>query len=424
MPYALLLIALGFLGPDLLLDDAIKVRVPLNAAGEAELGAILSGLARAAGVDAPKLEGPVNLPIRGVAGALSRKLLAETLGPAVGIEPGDAAVMFRLGPQMPPPDGDLARRLGELADYGRREVERRARYGMRPLRSYRPNDDDRPTICLVHGINSTSGVFVHMIPLLEQAGFGLVVYDFPYNRDLRESSAAFVRDWEALRKAQGEKRPWSIVAHSMGSLLARSYVEGERFAGDVDHLIMLGPVNQGSRLAQVQTLLQWVEGVQAVNGRKASLLGHLGDGLGEAADDLLPGSRYLVDLNARPRRAGIDYHILAGDAGFLTVEGRERIDARVAAIGKTSPLLGNVTRLTLGDLPARLDELTDGKGDGCMTVEATRLDGVPDHEILHANHVELIRGPGLYPDPGPVVSMPFILSRLGRGADQAGGKGR
>jgi hypothetical protein len=59
-----------------------------------------------------------------------------------------------------------------------------------------------------------------------------------------------------------------------------------------------------------------------------------------------------------------------------------------------------------------LDELTDGKGDGCIAVERTRLEGVADHMTIHANHVELVRGPLLYPEPGPVVCMPVVLRWL------------
>ena len=74
-----------------------------------------------------------------------------------------------------------------------------------------------------------------------------------------------------------------------------------------------------------------------------------------------------------------------------------------------SGLLGGLARLAASNLPAQLDEITEGTGDGCLAVASTRLDGVEDHVVLHANHLELIRAPLLYPDPGPVVSMPFIL---------------
>src|SRR5262249_9046219 len=36
------------------------------------------------------------------------------------------------------------------------------RAGFRALASYRPNDPGRQTVCLVHGMNSSSGSFIHM----------------------------------------------------------------------------------------------------------------------------------------------------------------------------------------------------------------------------------------------------------------------
>ncbi len=139
---------------------------------------------------------------------------------------------------------------------------------------------------------------------------------------------------------------------------------------------------------------------------------HLSDGIGEAADDLLPDSPFLKALNARPRRAEVAYHILAGDSGFITPETRKRIETQARSLQKASGLLGNLTSLALGDLPSQLDEITDGTGDGCVSVASTRLEGVTDRKVLHANHVELIRGPLLFPEPGPVVCMPYVLEWL------------
>ena len=98
---------------------------------------------------------------------------------------------------------------------------------MRALASYRPNDPSRPTVCLVHGLNSSSGGFVHMIPWLEEAGYGIVIYDYPFNRPIEESCAAFARDWAAFREKSGDQLSWAILAHSMGALLARSLVEDD-----------------------------------------------------------------------------------------------------------------------------------------------------------------------------------------------------
>ncbi|HMB03836.1 MAG TPA: alpha/beta hydrolase, partial [Isosphaeraceae bacterium] len=229
-----------------------------------------------------------------------------------------------------------------------------------------------------------------------------------------------------FRRAAGEARPWALVGHSMGALVARSYVEDTRGDGrDVSALIMIGPVNRGASLAKVQTLYQLLNGIQSVGGRKASdPLVHLGDGLGKSAEDILPGSAFLTALNRRPRRAGVPYHILAGDVGVLSASARRQVEAQLETWKRQGGILGGVmARLAGGDdLAGRLDELSDGLGDGCVSVARTRLEGVTDHVVIHANHAELIRAPLLFPDPGPVACMPYLLRWLAAPTDTAARK--
>ena len=291
---------------------------------------------------------------------------------------------------------------------------KRQAYGMRALKSYRPNQPDRPTVCLVHGLNSSSRGFVHVIPWLEEAGYGIVVYDYPFNRGIAESCRVFARDWDAFRGEVNDRLPWAIVAHSMGGLLARALVEDQaRPVRDVGSLILIAPVNQGSRLAKVQTVVQLMNGLQALNGKNTTkAMMSLSDGLGQAALDMLPGSPFLSSLNRRPRRPGIRYHIVAGDRGFLTKEARAQIEGRFDLVARNSGIFGRLTQAAAADLPELLDELTDGTGDGCVSVVRTRLEGVTDHVTIHANHAELIRAPLLYADPGPVACMPDLLRWL------------
>jgi hypothetical protein len=108
----------------------------------------------------------------------------------------------------------------------------------------------------------------------------------------------------------------------------------------------------------------------------------------------------------------VSYHIIAGDRGFLTGEGRSQLEARLGLVTKTAGILGRMTQLATADLPDILDELSDDTGDGCIALERTRLEGVTDHVTIHANHAELIRAPLLYPDPGPVACMPVLLRLL------------
>ena len=365
-----------------------------------------------------------------MAGKLSRKMLAGCLGPDVEIAVGVRVLVLTIDPivMTPARRDDWLRRVRDLARESEREARRRTQYGMHALKSYRPNDPGRPTVCLVHGVNSSSVGFVHMIRPIEEAGYGVVVFDYRYNRSLEESCRQFASDWTAFRRKSGETRPWALVTHSMGGFLARDYVEGPSYQGDVSTLIMIAPVNQGSHLAKTQTFLQLLNGVQAVNGRKTSdALAHLGDGMGEAANDMTPGSFFLTTLNARPRRPGLSYHILAGDVGVIPGPTRRQIEAQVEAARSQRGILGGLTRIAVGDdLTDRLDEITDGTGDGCVSVARTRLDGVADPVVIHANHAELIRAPLLFADPGPVACMPYLLKWVGDAkaeVDRAGHKG-
>lgn len=387
------------------------VRVPVSEAGEVDVGEVVARLAERAGLTIARPEETLTLPARGLAGSLTRTLLAESLGPDVALTFGDRELIARIDAGALGAEGPsrLEARLSDLADRARKAARKRLDYGMHARASYRPNDPSRPTVCLVHGLNSSAAVFRHMVGPLEAAGFGVVAYDYPFNRDLHRTAPAFARDWLDFRRTACETRPWAVVSHSMGALLVRWYVEGGDYAGDVSDLVMVAPPNQGSGLAGAQAILQLVQGVRAVKDREARALAHLADGLGEAADDLTTGSEFLKSLNRLPRRARVRYHVLAGDAAVLSPAARRQVEALTHPGG----LLGNLTRRVAGDLSARLDELTDGLGDGCVAVAATRLDGVDDHRTIHADHLELIRAPFLYPDPGPVACLPFVLERLG-----------
>jgi pimeloyl-ACP methyl ester carboxylesterase len=393
-----------------------SVEVPIGSSGDVQVAEIVSRLARAGGVAMERPAASLTLSTEGLARGLVKTVLVETLGPEVTVTFQPRAIVLTVDDQVLAPErrAEWAQRLRELADRAAEAARHRELYGMRARPSYRPNDPGRPTICLVHGLNSSSGGFVHMIPWLEEAGYGLIIYDFPFNRRIEESCTAFTRDWAAFRRQAGERASWSIVAHSMGALLARSLVEDDSTWGrDVNSLIMIAPVNQGSHLARVQTVLQLMNGLQSINSKKTSkALVSLADGLGQAAGDMLPGSAFLTKLNRRPRRGGLRYHILAGDAGLLSREARSQIEARLEVVTRNSGILGRLTQVAAADVPELLDELTDGTGDGCVAVERTRLEGVADHVTIHANHAELIRAPLLFPDPGPVACMPEVLRWL------------
>ncbi len=392
---------------------SVEIRVPLNARGEIDLAVLVERLAERTGI---RIERPraVNLPASGLAGALdphadhrdSRPRLVDR-GPRR--RPGRLLLPELLDP------ANLARwsaGLRSLSERATREAERRGRYGFRVTKSYHPNDPESPTVCLVHGLNSNAGSFLYIVPMLEEAGFGVVLYDFPDNQDLDITVPEFLRDWKAFRMRTADRRPWAVVTHSMGALIARAYVEGEEYGRDVSDLILIGPPNQGASIARVQTILQLIEGTQAIQNHRAGALAVVGEGLGASAKDLEPGSEFLKALNARPRREGVRYHILAGDDGFLSARTRRDIEKRLSLVTRgergsqsTGPPGGR--RLPLG---ARRVERGDRRR--LRGRRLTRLEDAPEPVVIHANHVALIRGPLLFPDPGPVDCMPYVLRWL------------
>ena len=402
------LLVLGGTPPD---DrEPLVVRVPLTAGAQLDLASVVDELAEATGTRLEQPAAKVGLPVVGRTRGLTIQSLTDALQPGVSMDLTSAAATFTIRPDPANQRGSIAwnRRLADLAQRSRVEADRRGRYGFRARPSYRPADPARPTVCLIHGLNSTGAVFKHLSPALEAAGYGVVTYDFPYNRDLDETSADFGRDWEEFRRVEADSRRWVIVSHSMGALLARSYIESAQADDPVEvaALIMLAPPNHGSHLAHGQTLLQTIQTLQSVQGqRRTDPLAYLGDGLGAAADDLSPHSDYLNALNAHPRRKSVAYRIIAGDAAYLNRDARRQVEARLTTAGR----FGGFGRLLAGGIKGQLDEITDGLGDGCVAVASARLDGVAEFQILHANHLELIRAPLLFPDAGPIVSLPLLL---------------
>jgi hypothetical protein len=175
------------------------IEIPVGKTGEIQVSEIVSRLAKASGVALDLPAAGLILSTQGFAGSLTRTLLSEALGPEVAISFRPGAMVIAIDDRILAVDR-RAEWLGRLRNLGNRAAEAartRQAYGMHALKSFRANDPARPTVCLIHGLNSSSGGFVHVIPLLEEAGYGIVVYDFPYDRGLVESCAIFARDWAA-----------------------------------------------------------------------------------------------------------------------------------------------------------------------------------------------------------------------------------
>ena len=251
---------------------------------------------------------------------------------------------------------------------------------------------DQRTIVLIHGLDDPGKVWQNLAPELVQAKFKVWLMRYPNDQPIEESARLFFDELKSL-KQQGVDRI-SIVAHSMGGLVSREMLtrpEIDYIASTktkqvpvVAALIMVGTPNHGSQMARVRVFAEMRDQMARLTKGEASWLGSIIDGAGEAKIDLLPGSRFLTELNARPHPAGLEMLIIAG----VTSPWKESdIKRWVRDVNQKVP---EEQQKWVDEFGNNMIALTHGLGDGLVTVESTRLAGVP-HLTVDGTHLSMIR---------------------------------
>jgi pimeloyl-ACP methyl ester carboxylesterase len=251
---------------------------------------------------------------------------------------------------------------------------------------------ERKSIVLVHGLDDPGAVWQSLAPALVKEDFNVWLMQYPNDQPVVESARLFFMALEGL-KQHGIDRI-SIVAHSMGGLVSREMLTRpeleysasvkDRRLPEVLSLIMVGTPNHGSQLARLRVFTEIRDQLARLTKGQANWLGGILDGAGEAKIDLLPGSRFLTELNARPHPEGLDMLVIAG----------------ITSPWSESDINGwtdNLRQKVQDDKQKWVDEfgktmisMTHGLGDGLVTVESTRLAGVP-HRTVEGTHLSMIR---------------------------------
>ena len=253
-------------------------------------------------------------------------------------------------------------------------------------------DPTVPSVLLVHGLDDPGLVWRDIAPVLIDEGWNLWQVKYPNDQPLTDSTRFLSEQMQQL-KARGVDEV-AIVVHSMGGLISREMLTNPEMAypekladGEVPRvagLVMIATPNHGSDLARFRVFgemrQQWVELLEG----RGQFLGGILDGAGEAKLDLLPGSEFLTELNARPHPEGVQMLIIAGDVSPWAGMDFDQIDDRAPG---TPPAAGQQMLAGLGVL---LESMSNGSGDGLISVESTRLDGIP-HHIVRGTHLTVIR---------------------------------
>lgn len=135
--------------------------------------------------------------------------------------------------------------------------------------------NDRPTVVLVHGIGAHPVVMLPWQWALERAGFQ--VHNFGYN-SLRSMTYAAdrLRTRLAQWSQQAPDQKLHIVAHSMGCIVSRLALVGERPA-NFSRMVMLTPPSKGTPTAdRFGPWLQWLApSIQELRTEPTSLVNQL-----------------------------------------------------------------------------------------------------------------------------------------------------
>jgi pimeloyl-ACP methyl ester carboxylesterase len=339
---------------------------------------------------------PGEIDVRGFDGARFVEALNHALGDGCRISVCGDELLLHVDREKLPTDWDatkVAVRVFTAYAAPENTAAQQRRYGL----FLPPNFDESRAVTggriviLIHGLDSGPDIWGCLGPRLECEGYQVAYFNYPAAQGIADSAELFAQHVAALRQTFPGLKV-DVVAHSMGSLVARAYVEGPHYAdGDIDHLLLLAPPNHGSSWAGAEWALKLT--------RHCDLCMHdpdwhwtwiITDGLGEAARDLKPKSEFLKQLNYRPRRAGVKYTIIAGNQG----PGWRLAAGAVAAPADWVPDRAADwwgIRHTRHGLQHCSDSLRShtGKSDGPVKVKSARLDGVTDFVLLPADHAAM-----------------------------------
>jgi hypothetical protein len=172
----------------------------------------------------------------------------------------------------------------------------------------------------------------------------------------------------------------------------------------VEKFIMVGTPNHGSQMVRFRIFGEIRDHMDRLLKGQSNPLGFILDGAGEARIDLLPGSLFLTELNNRPDPEIAGMLIIAG---VTTPWSEEDINRWRDSIAQK---VGSDNQNEINNISSSLISMSHGLGDGLVTVESTRLPGVP-HVTVNGTHLTMIRNISAESERTP-PAVPVILERL------------
>ena len=210
-----------------------------------------------------------------------------------------------------------------------------------------------------------------------------LVLTFDYENlhtSIEENARLLKKKLEQVGLGENHGKNLHIIAHSMGGLVSRWFIEREGGKAIVNHLIMLGTPNAGSPWSTVEDWAITLLGI-GLNGLSTvawsvPILGMLMKTIGTAAaafemidvslDQMQPGSQFLNNLASSPD-PGIPYSIVAGNTSIIPAA-LESLENRPSLIRRLSDKLSQraISLTFLGqpnDIAVKVDSIKSVNSD-------------------------------------------------------------
>ena len=275
-------------------------------------------------------------------------------------------------------------------------------FGLRAFRKNGELEKAEHIVLLVHGFSSTTNKMSTLAEAIEKdqkkedLRIEVACFDYSSHNGILAAAASLEKSLRTLI----DKNPdctISLVTHSMGGVVSRVMIEDKSFAIDqIKRLIMVAPPNHGTQLAALPTSYASLDLLLAKIDRKGArkALQNFVSRANVAVDDLKPDSKCLKELNSRGRNENVDYSIILGDLGILSTSETKllrRLAHQLDDAKMGDAEQGNAVddlRSLFKTLPP---ELVTGQGDGVVSVESGKLNGVEDSVVMSFQHSDLLK---------------------------------
>lgn len=251
-------------------------------------------------------------------------------------------------------------------------------------------------VVLVHGLDDPGTIWDELVPVLRDRGTTIVRFEYANDGPIAQSADELFCVLKTLREA-GVRRI-DLVCHSMGGLVARDTLtrrdyyagnaKGHRDLPDVTRLIMIGTPNDGSSWAHLRYATEARERLVRWWNSKDHNLRDLGrfdrDGSGQAGDDLLPDSHFLVDLNARPAPKDVKITAIAGRMASPA-------DVKLAELLSLPEVRDVIGVRSSERLAGAIEEVSQGLGDGVVSIASAAPTWIADVAFVDASHRLMLR---------------------------------